>query len=211
MRPASLIGMPTSCAMVLAELVRARLQAVGDLLQELRALRRRASRSSPRSAARAAATAASMSFSVPAGALPMTSPVPALCTSMVSLEEGATHWPLMKNLSRFRIGFGPLEEGRYCNAPPAPAATREIVRGSSQFRLLAERRFGPFFGTQFLGAFNDNVFKNALVILIAYQAASFTTMSSGTLRTWRRPCSSCRSSCSRRPPASSPTSTTRSR
>jgi hypothetical protein len=41
----------------------------------------------------------------------------------------------------------------------------------SQFRLLGERRFGPFFGVQFLGAFNDNVFKQALVILIAFQAA----------------------------------------
>lgn len=41
----------------------------------------------------------------------------------------------------------------------------------SQFSLLAERRFGPFFATQFLGAFNDNVFKNALVILIAFQLA----------------------------------------
>ena len=41
----------------------------------------------------------------------------------------------------------------------------------SQFRLLAERRFGPFFTTQFLGAFNDNVFKNALVILIAFHVA----------------------------------------
>jgi len=41
----------------------------------------------------------------------------------------------------------------------------------SQFRLLSERRFGPFFATQFLGAFNDNVFKNALVILIAFQVA----------------------------------------
>ena len=40
-----------------------------------------------------------------------------------------------------------------------------------QFRLLGERRFGPFFATQFLGAFNDNVLKNALVILIAFQAA----------------------------------------
>ena len=40
----------------------------------------------------------------------------------------------------------------------------------SQFGLLGERRFGPFFGTQFLGAFNDNVFKNALVITIAYEA-----------------------------------------
>ena len=34
---------------------------------------------------------------------------------------------------------------------------------SSQFDLLHTRRFAPFFGTQFLGAFNDNLFKNALV------------------------------------------------
>jgi 1-acyl-sn-glycerol-3-phosphate acyltransferase len=52
----------------------------------------------------------------------------------------------------------------------------------SQFALLAERRFGPFFGVQFLGALNDNLFKQALVILLAYQTASFTTMSSDTLQ-----------------------------
>ena len=52
----------------------------------------------------------------------------------------------------------------------------------SQFALLAERRFGPFFGVQFLGAMNDNVFKQALVILLAYQTASFTTLSSDTLQ-----------------------------
>ena len=49
---------------------------------------------------------------------------------------------------------------------------------SSQFKLLTERRFGPFFGVQFLGAMNDNVFKQALVILLAYQTASFTAMPS---------------------------------
>lgn len=38
--------------------------------------------------------------------------------------------------------------------------------------LLGQRRFLPLFLTQFLGAFNDNVFKNALVILITYQAAA---------------------------------------
>ena len=43
----------------------------------------------------------------------------------------------------------------------------------SQFRLLGQRRFGPFFWTQFFGAFNDNVLKNALVILVTYQAARF--------------------------------------
>jgi 1-acyl-sn-glycerol-3-phosphate acyltransferase len=44
----------------------------------------------------------------------------------------------------------------------------------NQFGLLAERRFGPFFWTQALGAFNDNVFKNALVIMITFQAAALT-------------------------------------
>jgi 1-acyl-sn-glycerol-3-phosphate acyltransferase len=39
----------------------------------------------------------------------------------------------------------------------------------SQFGLLRVQRFAPFFWTQFFGAFNDNVFKNALIILIAYQ------------------------------------------
>jgi 1-acyl-sn-glycerol-3-phosphate acyltransferase len=34
-------------------------------------------------------------------------------------------------------------------------------------QLLASRRFGPFFTTQFLGAFNDNVFRQALILLIA--------------------------------------------
>jgi MFS family permease len=42
------------------------------------------------------------------------------------------------------------------------------MRGS-QFRLLASRRLLPLFVTQFLGALNDNLYKNALVILIAYQ------------------------------------------
>lgn len=41
----------------------------------------------------------------------------------------------------------------------------------SQFRLLGERRFGPFFLTQFFGALNDNVYKNALLILITFGVA----------------------------------------
>ena len=59
---------------------------------------------------------------------------------------------------------------------------RSPLSERSQFRLLAERRFAPFFGVQFLGAMNDNVFKQALVILLAYQTASFTSMSSDTLQ-----------------------------
>ncbi len=38
-------------------------------------------------------------------------------------------------------------------------------------KLLQDRRFWPLFWTQFLGAFNDNVFKNALVMLIAFRGA----------------------------------------
>ncbi|WP_129775778.1 MFS transporter [Peristeroidobacter soli] len=46
----------------------------------------------------------------------------------------------------------------------------------SQFKLLVQRRFLPFFGAQALGAFNDNVYKNTLVILATYQAASYTRL-----------------------------------
>lgn len=42
----------------------------------------------------------------------------------------------------------------------------------SQFHLLASKRFAPFFGTQFLGAFNDNVFKNALMGMVTYGVLS---------------------------------------
>ena len=34
--------------------------------------------------------------------------------------------------------------------------------------LLFKRRFGPLFATQFLGAFNDNFFKNALIVLFTF-------------------------------------------
>lgn len=40
-----------------------------------------------------------------------------------------------------------------------------------QLGLLRERRFSAVFTTQFLGAFNDNVYKNALIILITFEAA----------------------------------------
>ncbi len=39
----------------------------------------------------------------------------------------------------------------------------------SQFSLLGKRRFAPFFWTQALGAFNDNAFRNALIMLVAFQ------------------------------------------
>lgn len=41
-----------------------------------------------------------------------------------------------------------------------------------QFSLLTKRRFLPYFLTQALGAFNDNLYKNALLLLIAFGGIS---------------------------------------
>ena len=49
----------------------------------------------------------------------------------------------------------------------------------SQFTLLRERRFAPFFWTQFLGAGNDNVFKNAFVVFVTFDAASHLVIDAG--------------------------------
>ncbi len=43
---------------------------------------------------------------------------------------------------------------------------------SNQFSLLKTRRFLPIFITQFLGALNDNTFKQALIIFFTFHAAS---------------------------------------
>jgi MFS family permease len=47
---------------------------------------------------------------------------------------------------------------------------------SNQSGLLRARRFAPLFVTQFLGALNDNVLKNAMVVLLTFQAANWTTI-----------------------------------
>jgi 1-acyl-sn-glycerol-3-phosphate acyltransferase len=52
---------------------------------------------------------------------------------------------------------------------------------TSQFSLLSQRRFGPFFWTQFFGAFNDNLFKTALMVILAYDALSWTTLDPSTV------------------------------
>ncbi|MGH8028578.1 MAG: glycerol acyltransferase, partial [Arenimonas sp.] len=53
----------------------------------------------------------------------------------------------------------------------------------NQFQLLGQRRFLPFFVTQLLGAFNDNVFRNATLVLITSmmglsqaQASTYTNL-----------------------------------
>jgi len=50
------------------------------------------------------------------------------------------------------------------------------VSDSNQYSLLRQRRFAPFFTTQFLGAFNDNIFRNGLIILITFQGVKVLGM-----------------------------------
>ena len=52
-------------------------------------------------------------------------------------------------------------------AEPLPQAAPHAH--PNQFALLGQRRFAPFFWTQFFGAGNDNLFKFAFTILITYQ------------------------------------------
>ncbi len=47
---------------------------------------------------------------------------------------------------------------------------RPTPESHGQFALLKARRFAPFFWTQFCGALNDNLFKTALAIVLAYEA-----------------------------------------
>jgi 1-acyl-sn-glycerol-3-phosphate acyltransferase len=65
--------------------------------------------------------------------------------------------------------------------PDAPRAFPERAGSRSQFALLRERRFAPFFWTQFAGAANDNVFKNAFVVFVTFEAASLLAVDAGTV------------------------------
>ncbi len=47
------------------------------------------------------------------------------------------------------------------------------TKPTNQFSLLTERRFAPFFWTQFLGAGNDNIFKFAFTVLATFHAAEW--------------------------------------
>jgi len=53
------------------------------------------------------------------------------------------------------------------------------MNAQNQFALLRERRFAPFFWTQFLGAANDNIFKNAFVVFVTFEAARGMAIDSG--------------------------------
>jgi len=55
------------------------------------------------------------------------------------------------------------------------------VSSKGQFQLLKSRRFLPLFLTQFFGALNDNLFKNALLVMIV--SASITGVAAGNSNT----------------------------
>src|SRR5690606_13511597 len=66
---------------------------------------------------------------------------------------------------------------RPCRRHPAllgsAAAPRESrMSGHSQFALLRQRRFLPYFTVQALGAFNDNVYRQAIIGLLFYLGVS---------------------------------------
>lgn len=52
---------------------------------------------------------------------------------------------------------------------------------SSQFALFFKKRFTAMFITQFMGAFNDNLFKQALLLVLTYSVASQMGMKISTL------------------------------
>jgi len=51
----------------------------------------------------------------------------------------------------------------------------------SQFKLLTERRFLPFFVTGALGAFNDNVFKNGLAAMLVFNSAELAGLNTNQI------------------------------
>ncbi|HEV2218924.1 MAG TPA: MFS transporter [Casimicrobiaceae bacterium] len=51
----------------------------------------------------------------------------------------------------------------------------------NQFLLLRQRRFAPFFWTQFAAAANDNVFKNAFVVFVTFEATQLVDVHAGTI------------------------------
>ena len=54
-------------------------------------------------------------------------------------------------------------------AQALPHAQATHTEHGGQFALMSQRRFAPFFWTQFLGAANDNLFKFAFTVLVTYQ------------------------------------------
>ena len=58
-----------------------------------------------------------------------------------------------------------IDDAGALSNPHAPSAAHEV----GTLALLRQRRFAPFFWTQFMGAANDNLFKFAFTVLVTYQ------------------------------------------
>ena len=75
------------------------------------------------------------------------------------------------------------------NMPRSASSSSQTPEGG-QFALLRQRRFAPFFWTQFTGAANDNLFKFTFTVLVTYQLqvgwlpASLAGLVIGALGSW---------------------------
>ena len=54
------------------------------------------------------------------------------------------------------------------------------MSGPGALQLLGQRRFAPFFWTQFCGAANDNVFRFSFTLLVTYRSAGVTALNAST-------------------------------
>ncbi len=73
---------------------------------------------------------------------------------------------MQKNISD---SLGMPIDGASSAASAASAITPPVNEHPNQFALLRQRRFAPFFWTQFSGAANDNLFKFAFTVMVTYQ------------------------------------------
>ena len=55
------------------------------------------------------------------------------------------------------------------------------MAGSDSLELLRARRFAPLFWTQALGGFNDNLFKQAMALLVAYRVGAASGLDPASL------------------------------
>ncbi|MDY0329280.1 MAG: MFS transporter [Thiomonas sp.] len=64
---------------------------------------------------------------------------------------------------------------------PPPSDPQQAPLSVNQFKLLGQRRFAPFFWTQFTNAGNDNLLKFAFTMLVTYRAEAQTGLPAGLM------------------------------
>ncbi len=67
------------------------------------------------------------------------------------------------------------------SSSPPPRAPQDPPPSVNQFKLLGQRRFAPFFWTQFTNAGNDNLLKFAFTMLVTYRAEAQTGLPAGLM------------------------------